>query len=295
MRPMRHGSPIVQTYASVRAYRFFLNRRGKTFDLAELEEATGWSPTSLRTYIAKRWQHFLARESGGIYRVLTFDFSEPQFLALHSQLSAIPVAQSKYDYDVTLSFAGEDRHYVEQVAATLTALGVRVFYDRYEQVDLWGKDLYAHLDDIYRKRAQFCIVFISKHYAGKVWSNHERKSAQARAFEEKTEYILPVRFDETEVPGMLPTTGYIDATKREPADLALLIASKTGMDTDLQGTLQYLRKSLPKYEINVHGTQLHFHSEAEAYDAVFPARLLVEMYRENMIDSMFLIPAIVPW
>src|SRR5437879_1908737 len=99
MRPMRHGSPIVQTYASVRAYRFFLNRRGKTFDLAELEEATGWSPTSLRTYIAKRWQHFLARESGGIYRVLTFDFSEPQFLALHSQLSAIPVAQSKYDYD----------------------------------------------------------------------------------------------------------------------------------------------------------------------------------------------------
>jgi hypothetical protein len=94
---------------------------------------------------------------------------------------------------------------------------------------------------------------------------------------------------------MLPTMGYINAAKRQPADVALLIANKTGLDTDLQGTLEYLRASLPKYEIDVQGTQMRFHSEAECYDGVFPARLLVEMYRENMIDSMFLIPAIVPW
>lgn len=33
----------------------------------------------------------------------------------------------KYDYDVVLSFAGEDREYVGKVADMLYALGIRVF------------------------------------------------------------------------------------------------------------------------------------------------------------------------
>jgi|GEM_PF-3157368 len=291
----RLGESDLHSYPSAKAYRFFRDRRECIFELTELQEATGWKTTTLQTYIVKKWQNFLQHEGKGLYRVVTFDFSEQEFLALQSQLSPIPVHKPRYDYDVTLSFAGEDRDYVDQVATTLSALGIRVFYDRYEEVDLWGKDLYTHLDDVYRKRARFCIVFISQHYVDKLWTNHEHKSAQARAFEEKSEYILPVRFDDTEVPGLLPTTGYIDATKLAPANVALMIASKTGMDTDLQATLRYLRESLPTYEIEIDGTQIHFQSKAEAYDGVFPARLLVEMYRENMIDSMFLKPAIVPW
>ena len=114
------------------------------------------------------------------------------------------------EYDVALSFAGEDRTFVEQVEKHLTAAGVKVFYDRNEEVDLWGKDLYTHLDSIYRQRARYCVMFISQAYARKVWTNHERESAQARAFSENAEYILPARFDDTEIPGVRPTTGYID-------------------------------------------------------------------------------------
>ncbi|MBW3661186.1 MAG: TIR domain-containing protein [Gemmatimonadetes bacterium] len=65
-----------------------------------------------------------------------------------------------YKYDVCLSFAGEDRDYVDGVAALLKKDRLRVFYDRYEQVELWGKDLYQHLDTVYRQRAQYCVVFI---------------------------------------------------------------------------------------------------------------------------------------
>jgi hypothetical protein len=46
-----------------------------------------------------------------------------------------------YAYDVCLSFAGENREYVEATAAELRKRGVRVFYDKYEQAELWGKDL----------------------------------------------------------------------------------------------------------------------------------------------------------
>lgn len=46
-------------------------------------------------------------------------------------------------YDVALSFAGEDRKYVEAVAVELKKLGIQVFYDKFETTDLWGKDLYS--------------------------------------------------------------------------------------------------------------------------------------------------------
>ena len=133
-----------------------------------------------------------------------------------------------YEYDVVLSFAGEERGYVEKVAEYLKEKGIKFFYDEYEEVDLWGKDLYTHLDDIYRKKAKYCVMFLSKNYATKVWPNHERKSTQARALEEKKEYILPARFDDTEIPGIRPTTAYIDLRKKPPEEFGKLIIGKIG-------------------------------------------------------------------
>lgn len=127
-------------------------------------------------------------------------------------------------YDIGLSFAGEDREYVEQVASYLKSNEVKVFYDDYEKSDLWGKDLYQHLNDVYRWKCRYCIVFISESYSKKLWTKHELAAAQARAFKENEEYILPVRFDKTELPGFNPTIGYLDANvlnAEEVADMAL--------------------------------------------------------------------------
>lgn len=136
-----------------------------------------------------------------------------------------------FPYEVALSFAGEDRSYVGKLAHTLRQKNIRVFYDDYEKISLWGKDLYVHLDDVYRKKARFCILFISEQYKNKVWTNHERESAQARAFEERRDYILPVRMDDTEIPGIRPTIGYIDGRTIQPVELADLIKKKL-MDID---------------------------------------------------------------
>ena len=129
-------------------------------------------------------------------------------------------------YDIALSFAGEDRDYVDRVANLLKESGIRVFYDLFEEVDLWGKDLYAHLSEIYKNRARFTVIFISEAYARKLWTKHERRAAQARAFEEAQEYILPVRFDDTDIPGVLPTVGYISLRGRSPEDLTSAIIKK---------------------------------------------------------------------
>jgi len=135
---------------------------------------------------------------------------------------------SKPQYEIGLSFAGEDRPYVEQVANELKRLGVSVFYDIHEQVDLWGKDLYQHLNNVYKTKCEYCIVFISTHYAKKLWTIHELKSAQTKAFNENKEYILPVKFDDTELPGVNSTVGYIDCNKVSASELAKLAARKVG-------------------------------------------------------------------
>ncbi|MFZ0050543.1 MAG: TIR domain-containing protein [Desulfobaccales bacterium] len=132
-------------------------------------------------------------------------------------------------FDVALSFAGEDRKYVEEVASNLRKMGIKVFYDKYEIVTLWGKNLYDHLQDVYQNKAKYTVIFVSKHYADKIWTNHERKSAQAKAFVSNQEYILPARFDETEIPGLLPTVGYINVLEYSPKEFAELIKKKIGI------------------------------------------------------------------
>jgi hypothetical protein len=131
-------------------------------------------------------------------------------------------------FDVALSFAGEDRQYVEEVASNLRKMGIKVFYDKYEIVTLWGKNLYDHLQDVYQNKARYTVFFISKDYAEKVWTNHERKSAQAKAFISNEDYILPARFDDTEIPGLLPTVFYINTSDYPPKEFAHLIKEKIG-------------------------------------------------------------------
>lgn len=135
---------------------------------------------------------------------------------------------NEFEFDVALSFAGEDRRYVERVANELRKMGLKVFYDKYEQVNLWGKDLYVHLSETYSRRARFSVLFISRHYASKVWTNHERRAAQSRAFSENEGTILPARFDGTDIPGLQPTIGYVDLRELSPKKLAGMIREKIG-------------------------------------------------------------------
>lgn len=131
-------------------------------------------------------------------------------------------------YEVVLSFAGEDRAYVEAVAEVLRQNDVSLFYDNYEEATLWGKDLVEHLHKVYSGSARYCVMFISRHYAEKIWPTHERRSAFERAVESREEYILPARFDDTPIPGLRKTVRYIDLRKKTSGELANLIMQKLG-------------------------------------------------------------------
>ncbi|MBT5927332.1 MAG: TIR domain-containing protein [Verrucomicrobia bacterium] len=114
----------------------------------------------------------------------------------------------KQDYDIAISFAGEDRTIADTIANDLREGGIRIFYDAFEKADLWGKDLYEHFIRVYKDSSKYCLMLLSEAYTKKLWTSHERKAAQARAFTESKEYILPLRLDDSPVDSILCTTGY---------------------------------------------------------------------------------------
>lgn len=116
--------------------------------------------------------------------------------------------ESEFNYDIALSYAREDENQVDQVANLLLKNNVKVFYDKFEQANLWGKDLHAYLTDVYM-RAKYCVMFLSQNYARSRWTNLERRAAQSSAFQMNRDFILPVRLDDTEISGILPTTSFV--------------------------------------------------------------------------------------
>jgi hypothetical protein len=168
-----------------------------------------------------------------------------------------------FECEVAISFAGEQRAQADAISRCLQNAGVSVFYDANEQADLWGKDLYAHLADIYEKKAKYCLMLVSGAYAAKVWTNHERKSAQARALMQKGEYILPVRFDETEIPGLPTTVSYLRFQDHRADGVCKLLLRKLGkvphatispeqvtsISADDLGSYMEQRKRFPETEV----------------------------------------------
>jgi hypothetical protein len=119
-------------------------------------------------------------------------------------------SRQDFEYDVAISFAGEDREFAKSLADSLTRRNVKVFLDDYYRAELWGRDLYTTLYEIYSHRARYCMILVSRAYRDKMWTGHERQAAQARALEMRGhEYILPIRLEEIDIQGIPPIVAYL--------------------------------------------------------------------------------------
>jgi hypothetical protein len=136
----------------------------------------------------------------------------------NSELRA--ASDPRFRYDIAISFAGTQR----PLAASLA--GILKNADFYPE-QLWGKDLTVFFDEVFRKNSRFCVMFVSKEYAERIWTTRERQSAMARAVEERgSEYILPLQVEKVEIPGLLPTIGYVSLEGRTIEDVAELLTKK---------------------------------------------------------------------
>ncbi len=175
-------------------------------------------------YFPKKVVH----EFGDRLAIDSFEYIHTHWAIKDGAIPSAMLAKLQQSYDIVLSFAGEDRKYVHTVAKHPRSKGVKVFYDTFEQAALWGKDLAEHLDSVYQHAGNYCVIFISKAYAEKMWTRHERRSSLARALRQQGEYILPARFDDTELEGIPHTTAYIPLSGMTPAKFCRIILEKLG-------------------------------------------------------------------
>ncbi|MFL6145092.1 MAG: hypothetical protein ACJ72N_24905 [Labedaea sp.] len=142
--------------------------------------------------------------------------------ALAELLVRTESAKVSQDYDIAVSFATEQRDYVERTVAAARALGLLVFYDRDMSNAWWGSNFLLEQRKIYGQRALHFVPFISTEYLAAPHPLDQFSYAMMRAIERRNRYILPVLVGSVVVPPEMlhPHVGYLRAEEHTPEQLA---------------------------------------------------------------------------
>lgn len=145
------------------------------------------------------------------------------------------MAVDQFEYDVALSFAAEDRSSAEDLDRLLRAKDRKVLLDEYQAAETESGNLVTHIAELYRTKARYCVMLISRHYPLKTWTEAERTSVQQRALRDASQYIIPVQLDDTRVPGITGTKGYQDLREHSLEHVVNLLEAKLTETTSRAG------------------------------------------------------------
>jgi hypothetical protein len=129
------------------------------------------------------------------------------------------------NYDVALSFAGEDRSIARQIAESLTNENLNVFFDESSSAELWGQNLFDYLEKVYAD-SRLCIVLLSKSYLEGQWTQNELRNLIAHSKKRPSFSILPLHIGDAPLPRDLANVGYVQWDSVSPQDLTLLVKER---------------------------------------------------------------------
>ncbi len=133
---------------------------------------------------------------------------------------------------MALSYAGEDRGIVEAITSKLKNRNIKVFFDKFDEVVLWGKDLGAHLKSVFANKTKFVIIFISNHFPKKDWINFEFEIASDEVKKRKEEFILPIRIDKTPLVGFKKDISFLEIYEKSLDEIVDIIVRKVKTKKD---------------------------------------------------------------
>lgn len=131
-----------------------------------------------------------------------------------------------FEYDIAISFAPEDRSRAEELGRLLESRNISVLYSEAKAAGPGRTDFVTHIAELYRTKAQYCVLLISRHYPLQQWTEAERMSAQEHALRAAEKYILPIQLDETDIPGMIEVSGYRDLDQHSMESISDLLEAK---------------------------------------------------------------------
>ncbi|MBI3824188.1 MAG: TIR domain-containing protein [Planctomycetes bacterium] len=138
------------------------------------------------------------------------------------------MSSPKRRFTVALSYAGEDRELVAQVAERLEKiLGKEaVFFAPAYEHQLAKPRALQDLLKLYKDDSDLIVPFVSSKYAAKPWCQDEWNVIVALIHEQMAERIMPVRLDNCELPGLFTTDICVDANRHDADAIADLIVKR---------------------------------------------------------------------
>ncbi len=202
----------------------------------------------------------------------------------------------KKRFKVALSFAGENRDYVEKVAKLLAQVLGReaVFYDNWYKFELARPQLNRYLGDIYHRHSQLIVPFLCEEYTTKNWCNLEWRVLEQLIFSGNVEAIMPLRFEMSEQPSFYGIDGFIDISKDSEFETAVnilrRIALQEGLDQEYYA--QQLQPTATKASVTQNQTPVGIYlnklptTEGKFFGRQHELSLLDEAYQEKQVRLM---------
>lgn len=135
-------------------------------------------------------------------------------------------------FKVALSFPGEKRDYVSELAIKLKRLlpPASVFYDKDFTAQLARPNLDTILQKIYRSNSELVVVFVSKEYEKKEWCGLEWRAVREIIMEKRDHSLMVMRFDNTVIEGLSKLDGYIDLNEFSLDDAVNFIVERVQLN-----------------------------------------------------------------
>jgi hypothetical protein len=147
-------------------------------------------------------------------------------------------ASSEKRFLVALSFSGERRSIVKEVAEQVaSSIGSdRVLYDEYYKAEFARPDLDTYLQRLYHNESELIVVFLCSDYDRKEWCGLEWRAIRDIIKRRRTESVMLFRFDNTEIPGLFSTDGYVWIGDQSAKQLSQLILQRLGSLDPIAGS-----------------------------------------------------------
>src|SRR5437764_959938 len=135
-------------------------------------------------------------------------------------------------FRIAFSFAGEQRDFVEQVAAILARRfgEAAILYDKYHEAEFARYDLGLYLPKLYGEQSDLIVPVLCPNYDVKRWTGWEWLHIYGLLTKSEGQRVMPARFEYANADGLSPAAGFIELDDKTPDDLALLILERLALN-----------------------------------------------------------------
>ncbi len=131
-------------------------------------------------------------------------------------------------FRIALSFAGEHRPFVAQVAEILAEqLGKdKILYDKYYEAEFAKPRLALSLPELYHQQTDLIVVVFCPDYRKKEWCGLEWDAIYGLIKQEREDEIMLSRFEKAEGRGLYGLAGFVELDDKTPEQFAALILQR---------------------------------------------------------------------